>query len=103
MELKGISDELEEIAQEQENLANRMKNLRIDENNVRNKLNELARQLQNADRKLHRGNIPGIPDEMDARLEEAEEQLFLVSQSLQEVPLNMSVAESYLVNARNPL
>jgi septation ring formation regulator len=98
-ELKGISEELEGIAEEQENLANRMKNLRIDENNVRHKLNELAKQLQNADRKLHRGNIPGIPDEMDARLEEAEEQLFLVSQSLQEVPLNMSVAESYLVNA----
>ena len=98
-ELKGISDELEQIAEEQEYLANRMKNLRIDENNVRNKLNELARKLQNADRKLHRGNIPGIPDEMDARLEEAEEQLYLVSQSLQEVPLNMSVAEGYLVNA----
>lgn len=98
-ELKGIADELEEIAEEQESLANRMKNLRIDENNVRNKLNELARDLQNADRKLHRGNIPGIPDEMDARLEEAEEQLFLVSQSLQEVPLNISVAESYLANA----
>jgi len=99
-ELKAISDELEEIAEEQENLANRMKNLRIDENNVRNKLTDLARDLQNADRKLHRGNIPGIPDEMDARLEEAEEQLFLVSQSLQEVPLNMAVAESYLANAQ---
>ncbi|MCM3743634.1 septation ring formation regulator EzrA [Sporosarcina luteola] len=100
-ELKGISDELEEIAEEQESLANRMKNLRIDENNVRNKLADLARELQNADRKLHRGNIPGIPDEMDARLEEAEEQLFLVSQSLQDIPLNMSVAEGYLANAQN--
>ncbi|WP_432358082.1 septation ring formation regulator EzrA [Sporosarcina sp. UB5] len=98
-ELKSIADELEEIAEEQESLANRMKNLRIDENNVRNKLNDLARELQNADRKLQKGNIPGIPDEMDARLEEAEEQLYLVSQSLQEVPLNMTVAESYLANA----
>ncbi|MDN4607013.1 septation ring formation regulator EzrA [Sporosarcina highlanderae] len=98
-ELKEISDELEGIEEERERLANRMKNLRIDENNVRNKLNDLSKELQNVDRKLHRGNIPGIPDEMDARLEEAEEQLYLVSQSLQEVPLNMAVVDSYLANA----
>lgn len=99
MELKQISDDLETIAAEQESLASRMKNLRIDENNVRKRLDELSRKLQNADRKLHRGNIPGIPDEMDARLEEADEQLYLVSQNLQEVPINMAVAESYLANA----
>ncbi|QTD43241.1 septation ring formation regulator EzrA [Sporosarcina sp. Te-1] len=98
-ELKSISDEMEQIAEEQENFANRIKNLRIDENNVRTKLADLSRELQAADRKLHKANIPGIPDEMDARLEEAEEQIFLVSQSLQEVPLNMALAESYLKNA----
>ncbi|MBD7984318.1 septation ring formation regulator EzrA [Sporosarcina sp. Sa2YVA2] len=98
-ELKQISEELETIANEQQSLASRMKNLRIDENNVRTQLDELARQLQAADRKLHRGNIPGIPDEMDARLEEADEQLYLVSQSLQEVPLNIAAAESYLATA----
>lgn len=99
VELKQITDELEGIEEERESLANRMKNLRIDENNVRNRLNDLSRELQNTDRMLHRGNMPGIPDEMDARLEEAEEQLYLVSQSLQEVPLNITVAESYLANA----
>ncbi|GKV54607.1 septation ring formation regulator EzrA [Sporosarcina sp. NCCP-2222] len=98
-ELKSIADEMEQIAEEQENFANRIKNLRIDENNVRTKLADLSRELQAADRKLHKANIPGIPDEMDARLEEAEEQIFLVSQSLQEVPLNMALAESYLKNA----
>ena len=41
----------------------------------------------------HKGNIPGIPDEMDARLEEAEEQIYIVTQSLQEVPLNMKLVE----------
>ena len=64
-----------------------MKNLRIDENSVRTKLDELSRKLQNTDRILHKGNIPGIPDEVDARLEEAEEQIYIVTQSLQEVPL----------------
>lgn len=99
LELAQITEELELIAMEQESLASRMKNLRIDENNVRKRLETLTRELQSVDRKLHRGNIPGIPDDMDARLEEAEEQLYLVSQSLQEVPLNMAVAENYLTNA----
>lgn len=98
-ELQQISDELDQIAGEQENLANRMKNLRIDENNVRTKLNELSRKLQNADRMLHKGNIPGIPDDMEARLEEADEQIYIVTQSLQEVPLNMTLVDSYLENA----
>lgn len=98
-ELQSISEELEEIAEEQEGFTNRMKNLRIDENNVRTKLNELSRKLQHADRLLHRGNIPGIPDEMEARLEEADEQIYIVKQSLQEVPLNMQLVDSYLGNA----
>ena len=90
-ELQQIYEELEQIAEEQESFTNRLKNLRIDENNVRTKLNELSRKLQNADRMLHRGNIPGIPDEMEARLEEADEQIYIVTQSLQEVPLNMNL------------
>ena len=98
-ELQQIYEELEQIAEEQESFTNRMKNLRIDENNVRTKLNELSRKLQNADRMLHRGNIPGIPDEMEARLEEADEQIYIVTQSLQEVPLNMNLVDSYLENA----
>ena len=76
-----------------------MKNLRIDENSVRTKLEELSRKLQNAERMLHKGNIPGIPDEMEARLEEADEQIYIVTQSLQEVPLNMNLVDSYLENA----
>jgi septation ring formation regulator len=98
-ELQQISEELEQIAAEQESLANRMKNLRIDENNVRTKLDELSRKLQSADRMLHKGNIPGIPDDMEARLEEADEQIYIVTQSLQEVPLNMVLVDSYLENA----
>ncbi len=98
-ELIYISEELEQIAEEQEAFANRMTNLRIDENNVRTKLEELSRKLQNADRMLHKGNIPGIPDEMEARLEEADEQIYIVTQSLQEVPLNMGLVNSYLENA----
>lgn len=98
-ELKEIADELEQLSEEQDAFKNRLKNLRVDEHLVRSKVDELARQLQAADRKLHRGNIPGIPDEMEARLEEADEQIYIVTQSLQEVPLNMMLVDGYLVNA----
>lgn len=98
-ELQLISTELEEIASERESFAKRMKNLRNDEHEVRTKLEQLTRKLQEVDRSLHKGNIPGIPDEMDARLEEAEEQLYVVTQSLEEVPLNMAIVHSYVENA----
>lgn len=98
-ELQKISAELEDIALERESLANRMKNLRNDELKVRTKIEHLTKKLQEADRLLHKGNIPGIPDEMDVRLEEAEEQLYVVNQSLEEVPLNMTVVHSYVESA----
>lgn len=98
-ELKAIAEEVEQIAGKQTDFATRLKSLRNDENSVRIKLDELTRKLQKADRSLHRGNIPGIPDDMDARLEEAEEQVYIVTQSLQEVPLNMNLVHAYLENA----
>lgn len=98
-ELMEISKEIERIQEVQEEFSNRLKNLRIDENKARAKLNSLKKILQETDRMLHKANIPGIPEEMDARLEEAEEQLFIVMQSLQEVPLNMSLVNSNLDKA----
>jgi len=99
VELQEMGSIMGVVAEERESFANRIENLRIDENSVRNRLGELSRKLQKTDRMLQKGNIPGIPDEMDARLEEAEEQLYIVTQSLEEVPLNMNLANSYLDNA----
>lgn len=95
-ELVGISEELERIHEEQERLSNTMKNLRIDENKARAKVEELKKMLQETDRILNKANMPGIPKEMDARLDEAAEHIYLVIQSLQEVPLNMGVVHSNL-------
>lgn len=77
-----------------------MKNLRIDENNARKELDTLKKLLQNTERMLHKANMPGVPEEMDARLEEAEEQIFIVVQSLQEIPLNMEAVHSHLLNTK---
>ncbi|WP_342535928.1 septation ring formation regulator EzrA [Sporosarcina sp. FSL K6-3508] len=98
-ELQEIAEELDLLAEEQERFTNRIKNLRIDENQVRSRLLALSQQLQAADRNLHRANIPGIPDEMEIQLEEADEQIFLVKQSLEDVPLNMALVESYIQKA----
>ena len=102
-ELEAIESELDEIAVTRESFAGRMKNLRNDENSVRKELDRLTKKLQDVERSLYKGNIPGIPDEMDARLEEAEEQIYIVSQSLEEVPLNMNLVNNYLENAKQSL
>ncbi|MFC9542273.1 septation ring formation regulator EzrA [Lysinibacillus sp. NPDC056959] len=95
-ELIEISDELERIHEEQGHLSNTMKKLRIDENKARTQVESLKKTLQETDRLLNKANIPGIPEEMDARLDEAAEHIYLVMQSLQEVPLNMGTVHNNL-------
>ena len=102
-ELEEVETELDQIASTRESFASRINNLRIDENSVRKEINELTKKLQDVERSLYKGNIPGIPDEMDARLEEAEEQIYIVNQSLEEVPLNMNLVNNYLENAKQSL
>jgi len=95
-ELIEISEELERIHEEQGHLSNTMKKLRIDENKARTQVENLKKTLQETDRLLNKANIPGIPEEMDARLDEAAEHIYVVMQSLQEVPLNMGTIHNNL-------
>ncbi|MFF2755347.1 septation ring formation regulator EzrA [Psychrobacillus sp. NPDC058041] len=98
-ELNEISEEIDRLYDEQDRFANRLKNLRIDENKARAKLDDLKNLLHETDRMLQKANIPGIPEEMDVRLEEAEEHIYVAMQSLQEVPLNMLLVDNYLSQA----
>lgn len=98
-ELAYIREELTKIDVAQNDFSNSLRSLRIDENAARRKLEDLKRQLQETDRMLHKANMPGIPEEMDVRLEEAEEHLFVAMQGLQEVPLNMKLVDNYLLKA----
>ncbi|TQR18437.1 septation ring formation regulator EzrA [Psychrobacillus vulpis] len=98
-ELNDIAEEIDRLYEEQDRFANRLKNLRIDENKARAKLDELKNLLHETDRMLQKANIPGIPEDMDVRLEEAEEHIYVAMQSLQEVPLNMTLVENYLLKA----
>ncbi|WP_040229201.1 septation ring formation regulator EzrA [Bhargavaea cecembensis] len=98
-ELGEISAGCETLLEEQTDYADRLKRLRVDETRSRERLDELVRILQNTDRRLYRANTPGVPEDMDARLEEAEEHLFVVSRNLQDVPLNMALVNANLEKA----
>lgn len=98
-DIQTLHEIAEQVEHEIQAFAERMKNLRNDEHQVRKEVEALAKELHETDRSLHRGNIPGIPGDIDARLDEAEEQLYIVRQSLEEIPLNMTLVHSYLENA----
>lgn len=102
-ELVYIREELAKIDVIQHDFTESLKSLRIGENEARRKVEDLKRRLQETDRMLHKANTPGIPEEMDVRLEEAEEQLFVAMQSLQEVPLNMKLVDNYVMNAEQSI
>lgn len=98
-ELIHIREDLSIVDSTQIDFMTALKSLRIDENNARATVEQLKRKLQETDRLLHKANIPGIPEDMDVRLEEAEEQLFVTIQTLREIPLNIKLVDNYLEQA----
>ncbi|MCM3757488.1 septation ring formation regulator EzrA [Sporosarcina aquimarina] len=99
LDLRTVAETLDRVEMETIAFQERIKNLRTDELTVRTRLEELTRTLQEAERKLLKANIPGVPDDIEVRLEEADEQLFIVKNGLEEVPLNMALVEDYINNA----
>ncbi len=97
--IRAVNEVVERVEAETADFKGRMKNLRTDELSVRHRLEELARTLQHVERRLQKANLPGIPEDIEVRLEEADEQLFIVQNGLEEVPLNMALVEDYITNA----
>ena len=95
-ELKAITAELETTIQQQQQFAESLKKLRLDETQAHTELEQLRKELHVLERKLHKANIPGIPDEMRSRMSEVDEQLFIVAKHLEEVPLHIHNIESSL-------
>ncbi|ANU12701.1 septation ring formation regulator EzrA [Planococcus halocryophilus] len=102
-ELVHIREDLSIVDSTQIDFMTALKSLRIEENKAREKVELLKRKLQETDRVLHKANIPGIPEDMDVRLEEAEEHLFVTMQTLREVPLNIKLVHSYLEQAEKSI
>ena len=99
-DLIAIKEEVELVQEQQEQFSNSLKNLRIDEHKARTELESIKKLLTVTDRQLHKANIPGIPDEIDARMEEADEKIFIVMQNLQDIPLNMDQVNMNIAIAR---
>jgi len=102
-ELMHIREDLTIVDSTQMDFTDALKNLRVEENKARIHVEELRRRLQETDRMLHKANIPGIPEDMDVRLEEAEEHLFVAMRALREVPLNMKLVDNYMEQAETSI
>lgn len=102
-ELMHIREDLSIVDSTQMDFTDALKNLRVEENKARIHVEELRRRLQETDRMLHKANIPGIPKDMDVRLEEAEEHLFVAMRALREVPLNMKLVDNYMEQAETSI
>mgnify|MGYP003489650956 CR=1 FL=1 len=99
-ELIAIREEVGQVQEQQEQFSNSLKNLRIDENKARDELEGIKKLQSVTERQLMKANIPGIPDEITVRMDEAEEKIFIVKQSLQEIPLNIDQVNINIVLAR---
>lgn len=99
-QLKTFQETATKIEEDIKAFAERIQNLRNDELKVQREVGALTKTLHETDRSLQRANIPGIPSDIAARLDETAEHLYVVRQSLEEIPLNMTLVYSYLENAK---
>lgn len=92
-EVEKVFLQIDQSEEELESFTSKIKNLRTDENRVREQLDRLTKQMQESDRLLHRSNMPGIPSDINTRMEEAEEKIYIAYESLNEAPIDMESVE----------
>ncbi|MBM7584972.1 septation ring formation regulator [Bacillus pakistanensis] len=98
-ELKEIHQILEGIKEEQRQYTEHLQTLRKDEIDAREKLGELKKKVSEASRLVMKSNVPGLPSDYSALLEQTQENIDDVIRSLNEKPLNMKSIQSYLDQA----
>ncbi|RIW35729.1 septation ring formation regulator EzrA [Bacillus salacetis] len=98
-ELQEINQQLEVIQSEQKNFSEQLHTLRKDEIEAKEKVFELKKKIGEASRMISKSNIPGLPTDYNALLEEAYNNISDVSRALEEKPLNMPVVQKYLEKA----
>lgn len=93
--LKEEVEDLQKLIQKQldvaQSFAKKLDNLRIHENDGRKQLTQLEKHLHRLERKIQKANIPGIPEEIDARCAEVEAQLDVIKEELNRIPINVGV------------
>lgn len=106
----SLQSELEQIDAEidQHELAvvafiKQINNLREEEIQIRVALERISKRLQYAERQLRRSNLPGIPEDLVARIEEVDEHIYVAEQSLTGAPINIPSSEKLTEIASNSL
>lgn len=102
-ELKSIQEQLSTLEQEQKEFQELLQNLRKDEMEARAKMKELQRKINEIIRNVQQSHLPGLPDDVVALFDKAEEQMNEVMISLQEKPLNMKAVQHYLDGASDTI
>jgi septation ring formation regulator len=98
-ELQDINQQLENIQKEQDVFSEQLQALRKEEIEAKEKVTELKKKIGEASRLISKSNVPGLPTDYNALLEEAHKNIIEVVRALEEKPLNMHVVQKYLEKA----
>ncbi|MGM0843931.1 MAG: septation ring formation regulator EzrA [Bacillota bacterium] len=98
-ELQDINQQLEQIKNEQTTFSEQLQALRKEEIEAKEKVAELKKKIGEASRMISKSNVPGLPTDYNALLEEAHKNIVEVVRALEEKPLNMPVIQRYLEKA----
>ncbi|MGF2617404.1 septation ring formation regulator EzrA [Rossellomorea vietnamensis] len=98
-ELQDINQQLELIKSEQAAFSEQLQALRKEEIEAKEKVAMLKKKIGEASRMISKSNIPGLPTDYNALLEEAHKNIIEVVRALEEKPLNMPVVQKYLEKA----
>ncbi|TYR76977.1 septation ring formation regulator EzrA [Rossellomorea vietnamensis] len=98
-ELQDINQQLQLIKSEQAAFSEKLQALRKEEIEAKEKVAELKKKIGEASRMISKSNVPGLPTDYNALLEEAHKNIIEVVRALEEKPLNMPVVQKYLEKA----
>lgn len=90
-ELEDLQSLIEKQMQIAKTFEKKLENLRVHENDGRKQLTSLEKRLHRLERKIQKANIPGVPEEIDARCAEVEGQLNVIKDELNRIPINVGV------------
>lgn len=95
-ELSEIKGKLDTILEEQRQFSEKLETLRQDEVSARKKVTEMRKKIKDITRLITRSNLPGLPQDYEYSLQDANESIRQVSASLEEKPLNMDIVQKHL-------
>lgn len=95
-ELADIRNHLEEMNTDLNNFTEDLQMLRKDELAAREKVQELTRKMAESIKLVSKNNIPGIPDHLLNRIDEAKQSIKDVKEKLEEKPLDIPSVQRVL-------